>query len=116
MLKEITYKEYWEEIESLVEMISNEYDLTEVDLYDAIHEVIDSHEWIIYNYYNLQVLEHSDNKDYMFEQGLADLSNASTIADVLNPCAYWAMYADVSEKANELGLSDASDSSLGLGE
>lgn len=106
MSKQITYKEYWDEIESLVGMISNEYGLTETDLHDAIHEVVDSHQWIIYNYYNRQVLEHSDNKDYMFEEGLADLSNASSISDVLNPCAYWAMYADLSNKAAELGLGE----------
>jgi hypothetical protein len=64
-----------------------------------LHETIDEHQWVIYYAYNLDVLQYSDNSDYMVDelgveyagqvlkdQGLSGLHSA---------LAYWALYADV---------------------
>ena len=33
-----------------------------------LHETIDGHEWIIYYSYNLDILQHSSNDDYMIDE------------------------------------------------
>ena len=62
-MTEFTYKEYRDEISDLAEDLykeageehpEDEDDRNEYIL-DRVHEIVDGHEWIIYNAYNLAV-------------------------------------------------------------
>ena len=70
-----------------------------------LHETIDGHQWVIYYAYNLPVLEHSDNADYM-EENLGDDCIAAALKQggingLHTALAYWALYADVQEAIND---------------
>ena len=70
-----------------------------------LHETLDGHQWVIYNAYNLPVLEHSDNADYM-EENLGDdclleALKAGGIKGLHTALAFWAMYADVQDAIQE---------------
>lgn len=65
-------------------------------------ECIDGDEWAIYNGYHLQVLEHSDNADYMQDnlgdESLVEALKSGGLSGLHGALAYWALYADVSEQ------------------
>jgi hypothetical protein len=70
-----------------------------------LHETVDGHQWVIYCAYNLPVLEHSDNADYM-EENLGDDCIAAALKDggvngLHTALAYWALYADVQDAIND---------------
>ena len=65
-----------------------------------LHETIDGHEWIIYNGYNLDVIKHRDNDDYMADNFGGDAlaeSLKSGLSTLHCNIAFWCMYADVQE-------------------
>lgn len=110
----ITAQEYWREVNELADSIAceamqqadNNREQAEELVNDSLlHEMIDGHQWVIYSGYNLDVLQYSDNDEYMVdnfggdelvhvlkEQGLSGLHNA---------LAFWALYADVQDKISE---------------
>ena len=111
----ISYNEYNKEVLSLANSILDEalqdndhnLDQAKEEINDTrLHETIDSHQWIIYWAYNLSVIQHSDNDEYYTdnfgteEAGLwlcrTGLSSLHTVI------AFWALYADVQEKLNDL--------------
>jgi len=109
----MTELEYWQEIESLAMSIieetrSDNPDMSEDNLLDAInervHETIDGHHWIIYYSYNLDIIKHSNNEDYMSNEigGLDETLNKSGFDGLCLEIAFWAMYADVQYKINDL--------------
>ena len=117
MANQITSAQYYNEVNSLAEIIAEEaMQQSDNDRSDAeelindslLHEAIDGHQWIIYYAYNLDVYQHSDNSNYLID----NLGNeyAGTILqekglDGLHcALAFWALYADVQEK-----ISDALD-------
>ena len=117
MANQITSAQYYNEVNSLAEIIAEEaMQQSDNDRSDAeelindslLHEAIDGHQWIIYYAYNLDVYQHSDNSNYLID----NLGNeyAGTILqekglDGLHQAlAFWALYADVQEK-----ISDALD-------
>ena len=63
MSKNITAAEYAIEIESLATDIRDEAAEYSRDLHEALHETIDSHEWVIYTSYHKDVLYLSQNSD-----------------------------------------------------
>jgi len=72
-----------------------------------LHETIDGHQWIIYNSYNLSVLQFSDNDEYMADNFGGDSLEAALkegLSNLHQALAFWALYADVQEK-----ISDALD-------
>jgi len=102
----MTYQEYWQEVSALALSILQEAknenpDMSEDDLLDEIndrlHETIDGHQWIIYNSYNLDVIKHSNNQNYMAEN-IGDFKETVIEKGFFGLCqavAYWAMYADI---------------------
>ena len=70
---------------------------------NLLHETIDGHEWIIYYSYNLDVLQHSANQDYMIDNlgGASEVLESSGLQGLHQALAYWALYADVQEAIQE---------------
>lgn len=64
----ITDQEYWAEINAIVESIAEEYTPeTQEDAHNALWEVIDGHQWVIYTSHNFEVLARSHNAAYAVE-------------------------------------------------
>lgn len=109
--------EYWTEINSIAASIAtecmdecdNDRDKAEELINDSrLHEEIDSHQWVIYYSYNLDVIQHSDNSDYMTDKFGNDYAGQiladKGLNDLHTAIAFWCMHADVQDK-----LSDALD-------
>ena len=104
----ISNTEYWREVEDTVTNIVDEA-LDQTDTLEEaeelindslLHETIDSHEWVIYYSYNLDVLQHSDNADYMTDNigGESEILKEKGIDGLHTALAYWALYADVQDR------------------
>ncbi len=115
----ITYNEYHSELRDIAECIFEEakkdnyckgedFDLEQIqeDINDSrLHETIDGHQWIIYTAYHLDIIQHSDNSDYMQDNfGDECLGHALSdgISSLHQAIAFWALYADVQDKLNDL--------------
>ena len=109
-------QQYWKEItdiaEQLVWFAMNEYeeendrDAAEEVINDhLLHETIDSHQWIIYTVYHLQIIQESGNDDYLTENfgkdTAATLLDEGGIDSLHQGIAFWAMYADVQDKLEQ---------------
>ena len=97
--KSLDYKEYRESILGIASDIQTEYD---EPTYDALHELIDSSQWVIYTWRNIEVMRHTDNLDAWHDQGLE-------IGGIEHPAwhvtvAYWAMYQDVIDELGRQGV------------
>lgn len=102
-MADMTRKEYWDEVRSIRENLRDEWKDERGDYGDAnefigdrLHEMIDGHQWIIYNSYNLDVIRFTDNEDAYIENfgewpADSDLSRIHTLA------AFEAMRQDVSD-------------------
>ena len=117
-MSNITYSEYWTEVKDTAENIISEVlndnftdETVDVDqvrevIYDtALHEAIDGHQWVIYYSYNLDVIKHSDNEDYMVNNfgGESLEDSLKQGLDTLHcHIAFWALYADVSDQINDV--------------
>ena len=126
----ITYREYREEIEGIAanlvcEAIQTTHetflqeafedhdsfeeakrDQAEELIQDSLlHETIDGHQWIIYYSYNLDVIQYSDNEDYMVDyfgaECMADILKVKGLDDLHAAIAFWCMYADVQEELSK---------------
>jgi len=119
----ITEHDYNKEVQNIAQCIVNDnkgdYEDTE-GLEEAIndtllHEAIDSHMWIIYYSYNLDVYQHSDNKDYFIRE-FGDESAASCLRESLQclhqAIAFWCLYADVQEALSGI-LTEINDDTSG---
>ena len=117
MSNQITSAQYWNEVNSLAQIIAEEaMQQSDNDRSDAeelindslLHETVGKHQWIIYNCYNLDVYQHSDNSSYMMDN-FGDEEAGTILKDkgldgLHCALAYWALYADVQEN-----ISDALD-------
>lgn len=115
IMNNLTSRQYYTECENTASLVveqaieaiqcDNE-EVTEESINDKIfdyvlHENIDSHEYVIYNYYHLPILQISPNEDYMIENIGSDcleyeLKN-NGLSGLHCALAFWAFYADVSE-------------------
>lgn len=106
----MNYTEYHKEINSIAEILiaeamayhGNDADSAMDDITDCrLHETIDGHRWIIYNSYNLKVIENSCNDEYMIdnmgEESTVEALKSGGLSGLHQALAYWAMYADVYE-------------------
>lgn len=106
----MNYQDYYSEVneiaEALVSEAMAEYDndaeqAMETIVDSRLHETIDGHQWIIYYNYNLSIIKHSNNEDYMINNMGLDSAGEALQRGGLNglhqSVAYWALYADVYE-------------------
>jgi len=102
----MTQQEYWNEIRSLAEWLSDNRPTElggggvtadygeDADRYDAMHETLDGHEFVIYTHKARQVIVHSDNPDHMIDEMGADAGG-----DMFDERrAYWAMQQDIIDR------------------
>jgi len=114
-MQNLTFSDYYTECENTASLIveqaiddlqrENEEvteDAVEEKIHDYIlHETIDSHEYVTYNYYHLPILQISSNDDYMIENMGSDclmheLKN-NGLSGLHMALTFWTFYADVSE-------------------
>jgi hypothetical protein len=109
-MSELTYNEYWKEIneiaytlvEESMDDCDNDKGCAEEQINDyRLHETIDGHQWVIYYGYNLDVIKQSDNEDY-YNDNFGAESLATSLEqgglDMLHcHIAFWCMYADVQD-------------------
>ena len=105
----ITASQYWKEVEATAARViaraqdeSEDGDLMEVINDTILHEEIDGHEWIVYDVYNLDVIQYSENIDHYIDNFGADAAaeelKARGLTGLHTTIAFWAMYADVYNK------------------
>lgn len=94
-MNSITQAEYYSECQSIATETVKECEGNEESIQDQLHEAVDGHQWIIYTFYNLQVLQHSRNENAYFDDF------GPLVADDFSSCmaklAYAALMADVQE-------------------
>jgi len=106
----MNYQDYYSEVEAIAEALvaeaMAEHDNDAEQAMEAIvdsrlQETIDGHQWVIYYSYNLSIIEHSSNDDYMIDNMGLESAGQALQSGGLNglhqAVAYWALYADVYE-------------------
>lgn len=98
-MEPITAAEYFTECQAIARELVQECEGDEEQIQNRLHETIDGHQWIIYTYYNLQVLAHSKNENAYFDAfGKLETEDfSSTMARL----AFCALEADVHEEIPE---------------
>lgn len=105
------YMEYRAEVEAIAKEIVNDWlrregkdslhdETVPYEIYEAVHEWVDGHHWIIYHTHNMGVLENSHNADAFEDLGI-ELDTSRGWRDILTQVAFWAMRTDVEEAVRE---------------
>jgi hypothetical protein len=114
---EFTSIEYHREIKDLADSLytealdqnDNDHDLAVEAIHDQLlHELVDGHQWVIYTYSSELVERFSDNaeafKDVYDNESIGALVTDQGLDAVKPIIAYFAMYQDVSDRLNDLGV------------
>ena len=114
IMSNITSSQYWNEVQSLAVSIAedamlscdnNRQEAEELINDSLLHETIDRHQWVIYNAYNLDIYQYSDNSDYYITNFGADdavyILKEKGLDGLHQALAFWSLYADVQEKISE---------------
>ena len=96
----ITQAEYFKECRAIATEIVKECDGDEETIQDKLHETIKGHQWIIYTFYNLQVLTHSRNENAYFDEFGVSLDTAD-FSSTMAKLAYFSMMTDVQYELSE---------------
>jgi len=97
MAKDITHREYWDEVESLATECVRLSQENDSDLSDEIHEMVDGHQWVIYTAYNYDVLKRTE-ADSEIEEHLEGETIDGWHA-MLAKAAYFGLAGDVGTRA-----------------
>ena len=103
-------QEYWDEVRSSANYVAelaleahdNDVDEAREAIWDhALHEYVDSHEWIIYTRFHLPILEHTDNQEYAADnfgaEFLAETLKESGLHGLHQAIAFYAFYQDIAD-------------------
>lgn len=107
----ITYHEYWREIARSAESLFDSALLSEksnalrysvedskskIDeaFYDHLVTYVDGHHWYTYTWANVKVLEHTENRNALFDEGFS-LFGTESFEQIIQQFAYWSMYVDI---------------------
>ena len=114
---EFTSSEYHKEISDLaanlyseaLEQNDNDHDAAIEAIHDhLLHELVDGHQWVIYTYSNELVERFSDNaeayKDIYDNESIGSIVSDRGLDAVKPIIAYFAMYQDISDRLNDLGV------------
>lgn len=104
MNQPFTYHDYRKEITRLAEEAAQEE-----HYYDAIHQSVDRHQWVIYNAYVTTVLDHSDtdfNDMEDYADSLIQALREGGVSNLLCLLAYLAMEQDVQVAVSNLTVYD----------
>ena len=110
----LSRQEYHKEINELahdiwseaLEQSDNDKDEAQDLVHDWIHELVDSHQWIIYTYYHNLVLHHSSNDaaylDVYDDASLGELVKDKGVDGLHMTMAYFAMSQDIQDAIFEV--------------
>jgi hypothetical protein len=101
-METITQKAYWDEVASLAKNCADEAKEQERELSEVVWETCDGHQWVIYTFYQFQILQHTgqDVADRFSDMGGPDLKQGWD--HVVMQAAFLAPEGDVMERAQEL--------------
>ncbi len=110
-MNNITFEQYIKEVEGTAYLVAfeamdnsdNDREAAMEYIYDSgLHEVIDSHEWVIYCAYSLDIIQHTGNQDYMVdnfgEEAAGTALKEGGLDGLHQAIAFWAFYEDVNEQ------------------
>ncbi len=92
-MDKLTDQEYYEQCRAIVAECTAEAEGDEDRMNELIHEAIDSHQWIIYTFYNLEILRISQNTDAYFDN--FGKLEAADFSSAVQSMAFAAFEADV---------------------
>jgi flagellar biosynthesis chaperone FliJ len=99
-------REYHNEIMDLAKEVIQAVIDEGADYYDRLHEVIDSHKWIIYNRFHMEVIAHTNNEEaYQEVYGAEDFGRLVIdrgVSVLFQTIAFFAMEADVRDELRDL--------------
>ena len=95
----ITYREYHNEITSIVDTIETQLNEQDTELPELVFRMVDTHEWIIYGGYHTEILDHSEPDGWK-----PLVSDTDDYQQVLRAMAFSAMRKDVWEELHERGI------------
>ena len=90
---DITYQEYWKEINDLAVMILEEYEGEDAQN-DGAFETVDSHRWVIYTTYHCDVLKHASDENSYFEM-FGEQPTGNSVGEIMQKFAFAALLNDV---------------------
>jgi len=103
----IQYRQIVAEARDIAENISTDYDLSQVELHDAIHEICDGHRFVIYTSIAFEVVAATRGSDFGtyevaedFAQGI--MSERPSIDEIITAMAFEIMSTLVHEEFNKL--------------
>lgn len=98
MSEELTYRDYWNNVDGIVEdaLEIGKESGDEDDVYQSIEESVDGNYWVIYTHAAAQGLIFSDNEDALFD--VTDLGDVDGYSDVMTKLMYWALRQDVMDR------------------
>lgn len=105
----MTQLEYDNEVGAIARNVRDEVRVYGGDASDRIFEAVDSHQWIIYTAYYLDVLKYTSDADYAQDNGLIDadaLMKEGGLDRLHQVCAFYAMENDVRIAYDELDDDD----------
>ena len=98
----MTSADYYSQVIDIADTLNDPEKLAEEygedrDKFEVLDEIVDGHEFVIYNFKAMKVLEYSDNTDAYFDE-----MGAYTMEDgffsSLPPLAYFAMRQDIVDR------------------
>ena len=102
-------QEYWDAVNHIAEECINEVFEFGTDLYDAVHQSLDGHQFIIYYAHHDAVIKHSANSDcweyWLSREDIAQLVVDQGIDGARSDQAFFAMFEDVNDAVTERAAS-----------
>ena len=87
---------FQQECERIAAEIVEDFDLVEVDLYDAVSELVDSHSWVIYTQKHRDIVFSSDVDIGRGEQFVVELAEPLTVSGgMLNNLSQRLVYGEM---------------------
>jgi hypothetical protein len=112
-MDDITYADYWFEVERIAKEVIEEHKEPENEdnFSDLITKHTGEHQWIIFYGPAFDVLKHSRNESYGLEEEIVD-SHVKDFSQFISSMAFMAMYADIMDMVNHLGVLDKEETDV----
>ena len=110
--------EYFTEMQELahdilaeaLEQTDYDKDMAQRLVNDIVHEVVEDHQWVVFQHYHDQVLRFSVNSDAYLDvydnEALGNYVKDKGIGGLNSMKCYWAIHQDVIENINEMNRGD----------
>jgi len=95
----MSYREYNEHVKVLAQEIFERVNDEGADQHEALHEVVDGSEYVIYHGKQLEVLEHTEDLYYIEDMGVPIPQSPQ---DAIQTIAFYALMGDVEKTLEEI--------------